>query len=58
MSWRRFSSLLRGLGPNSACIARATYRKYNDISDQRVTVVDGGPEQTTAVFKALFGGGG
>jgi len=56
LSWRRFGALLRGLGPNSACVTRAAARKYGEVSDQRVTVVDGGPEAATAVFRALFGG--
>lgn len=56
MSWRRFTVLLRGLGPHSACATRVQLRRLEEQSGSRVTVVDGGPEHTTSVFTALFGG--
>lgn len=56
MSWRRFTVLLRGLGPHSACATRVQIRRLEEQQGKRVVVVDGGPEQTTSVFTALFGG--
>jgi hypothetical protein len=47
----------------SACATRATERRLAEQSvgarrraGQEVRVIDGGPEQATAVFTALFGG--
>lgn len=56
MSWRRFTVLLRGLGPHSACATRVQVRRLEEQRGEKVVVVDGGPEQTTSVFSALFGG--
>jgi len=57
MTWRRFTTLLRGLSPDSACVTRAQYRRMDEQRRANEVVVDGGPEQTTQVFKALFGSG-
>lgn len=57
LSWRRFTVLLRGLGPHSACTTRVQLRRLEERSGQRVHTVDGGPDETTRVFTALFGEG-
>lgn len=57
MSWRRFTVLLRGLGPWSACATRAEHRRLEEQRGEKVTVINGGPDQATAVFTSLFGGG-
>lgn len=57
LSWRRFTALLRGLGPNSASAYRVQERRLAERTGKPVRVVDGGPDQATAVFSALFGGG-
>lgn len=56
MTWRRFTTLLRGLGPWSACATRAELRRMEERSGQKVHVVDGTPDEASAVFTSLFGG--
>lgn len=62
MTWRRFSTLLRGLGPNSASAARAYDRKH--AADGAVTAGNADvpaiatPEQATSAFVSLFAGRG
>ena len=61
MSWRRFATLLRGLGPNSAAASRAWQRRYKDLkagAGDPVQAVTGSKEQVSAVFSSLFGGRG
>lgn len=56
MSWRRFSTLLRGLGPNSAAASRATVRRLKLDRKDEVHTVTGTKEQVSAVFSGMFGG--
>lgn len=61
MSWRRFSTLLRGLGPQSASASRAYLRKYNRDGGQApapevAPITD--KAEAAAAFKSLFGGDG
>lgn len=58
LSWRRFTVLLRGLGPWSASATDVTRRRLEEQRGERTVVVDGGPAQATSVFTALFGSGG
>ena len=57
MTWRRFSTLLRGLGPNSACATRAQIRAYKNkgtsAGDGVETITDPAVAHTT--FLNLFG---
>ena len=55
MTWRRFSVLLRGLGPASACNTRASQRKYARSSDNPADVpAIEDPETARQAFSALF----
>lgn len=56
MSWRRFATLLRGLGPQSASASRAVVRRYQLHKDSDTVTVTGSKEQVTAAFSAQFGG--
>jgi hypothetical protein len=54
MTWRRFSTLLRGLGPNSACATRAQVRAYKRKDPDNVeTITD--PDVAHKTFLNLFG---
>lgn len=56
MSWRRFSTLLRGLGPDSASASRATVRRLKLDKDRQVHTVTGSKEHVIGVFSSMFGG--
>lgn len=54
MTWRRFSTLLRGLGPESAVVSRAIYRRTAERSGvERVTTIDK-REDADRHFDSLF----
>jgi len=57
MSWRRFATLLRGLGPQSAAASRATVRRYRLDRDKDTRVITGSKAEVSAVFSGMFGGG-
>lgn len=52
MTWRRFSTLLRGLGPESAVVSRAVYRRAAERSGERVVNVRS--EDADRHFNSLF----
>jgi hypothetical protein len=58
MTWRRFSTLLRGLGPNSAAASRAYVRKYGkggaSASPVDSTPAISDPVEAEARFQSMF----
>lgn len=54
MSWRRFATLLRGLGPLSGTVQRSQIRHLSRESKVR-TITD--PKEINDAFATLFGGG-
>jgi hypothetical protein len=51
MTWRRFSALLRGLGPKSATVTRAVYRRASELKGE-TTISDSATAERT--FNAMF----
>lgn len=53
MTWRRFTTLLRGLGPHSASFSRAQIRRAMERRASKVVAITT-PEQAEQAFVSLF----
>lgn len=54
MTWRRFSTLLRGLSPQSASASRAQVRRATERSGEKVVEITD-RKRAQSAFVSLFG---